>query len=86
MLHIILREGVMIGRAKRNQIMKRFFRLCMIRKVKIESAGGSILGAFFSYISPEDQLKRLLDDSSTFQQYMMSGELNKMYDGLGKLA
>ena len=85
-LHIILREEVLISREKRNTLMKKNFRLCKIRNVKIEKEGGGIIGAFFSYLSPEDQLRRLLDDASTFQQYMMSGRENKMYAGLGKLA
>ena len=86
-LHKILREEILISREKRNTLMKKNFRLCKIRNVKIEKPdGGTIIGAFFFYLSPEDQLLRLLDDASTFQQYLMSGRENKLYAGLGKIA
>ena len=86
-LHIILKEEILIGRERRNQLMKKNFRLCKIRTVKIEKPdGGTIVDAFFSYLSPEDQLLRLLDNASTFQQFLMSGKENNMYEGLGELA
>jgi hypothetical protein len=67
--------------------MLKFFDLCQIRNVPLpgnETATNK--KSMLVYISPKDSLRRLLGDSTVFDQYLESGTPDERYQGtLGDL-
>ena len=74
----------MVTRERRNKLMGFYYDLCPVRNVRIENASVA-KHSFFSYMSPRDQLRRLLSDLNVFAQFLSSGKREKMYDHLGQI-
>ena len=73
----------MVTRERRNKLMAQHFDLCLVRNIPLEKEAGKKTLSYFAYMSPEEQLFRLLSDPEVFQQYLMSGQRNTLYDECG---
>ena len=81
---MIQKDEAMSTREKRNGQMAKYFDLCKIRNINLyDNLPGEIKVSLYVYMSPRDQLRRQLEDPGVFSQFLVSGQPNTLYDGLG---